>query len=650
MAIERVINIVANAKQAAKEIKDLFNTMLEAEIQNQKLNAVAEETGDVYKESSKDAVKSVEKIGDSAEKQGKIMQKLNGAVKAVGTSLKALGIGLVIALVAKFTEVLSNNQKVVDAVSTVSTTLSIVINQLFNAFSSIASKINEATGGFNALGEVVGSLVKIAFNNLKITILQLQAGFSALKLAYEKVFGDDEGVEKAKKDLTEIKNKLTDTLKDQVKQGKNIISNVGEAVDEVVTGVSILAKDGTKAISDIDLKSAYAQAQAITRNKKNFELLALQQQRLQLQYQAQAEVLRQVRDDDRKSITERIKANDQLSAILKKQFQAESATIQQRINALQQEQSLLGVTAERTNEIYQLQTDLIDVNERLTGQESEQLANKNALLREQQDLLQTISDNENQRRINELNFKAEQATSEQDRLNAERERIMLERELALEDLENKRLLYAEGTQARVDAEQEYLNKKQELDFALIENNKATFAEIDRLDKESKDKQKAREEALKQAKVDLAGQTLQLISEVAGEGSKIAKGVAIAQATISGIEGVQNAFTTANKNPITAVFPAYPYVQAGLAGAFSLLQIKKIASTDPSGAGSSSGVGGSSGASVPQAPSFNLIEGTGSNQIAESLATERRPVQAYVVASNVSSAQELDRNAINEASL
>ena len=648
MAIERVINIVANAKQATREIKELFNTMLEAEIANQKLNATAEETGDAYKDSSKEAVKAVDKIGQSAEKQGRVMQKLNGAVKAVGTSLKALGIGLVIALVAKFTEVLSNNQQVVDTFNKVSTTMSIIINQLFNAFSGIVSKINEATGGFDALGQVVGSLVKVAFNNLKLTILQLQGGFAALKLAYEKVFGDDEGIEKAKKDLTDIGLKIKDTLVDNAKQVKNVITNVGEAVNEVVTGVSILATEGTKAISEIDVKGAYAQAEAITRNKKNFELLALQQQRLQLQYQAQAEVLRQLRDDDRKSITERIKANDELSQVLKKQFQAEASTIQQRISALQQEQSLLGATIERQNEIYQLQTDLIDVNERLTGQESEQLANRNALLREQQDLLQTVSDNENERRLNALQFQADQAKTESDRLEAERNRIILEKDIALEDLENKRLLYAEGTQSRVDAEQEYLNKKQELDFALIENNKATFEEIDRLDKESKDKQKAREEALKQAKVDIAGQTLQLISEVAGEGSKIGKAVAVAQATISGIEGVQNAFTTANKNPITAIFPAYPYIQAGLAGAFSALQVKKILSTDASG--SKSSVGGGGGGSVPQAPSFNLIEGTGSNQIAESLATDRQPVQAYVVASNVSSAQELDRNAINEASL
>jgi hypothetical protein len=114
--------------------------------------------------------------------------------------------------------------------------------------------------------------------------------------------------------------------------------------------------------------------------------------------------------------------------------------------------------------------------------------------------------------------------------------------------------------------------------------------------------------------------------------------------------VQNAFTTASKSPITTLFPAYPYVQAGLAGAFSLLQIKKIASTDSSGK-SGAGAGVSTGApQTPSAPSFNLVQGTGTNQIAEGLANQRQPIQAYVVSGAVTSAQSLERNIINDASL
>jgi hypothetical protein len=276
------------------------------------------------------------------------------------------------------------------------------MNQLITAFINISEKVFETTGGFDALASVLGSSIKIQFNNLKIAVLYLQGGFTALKLAYEKVFGDDEGVEKAKKDLLEIGIKLKDTLKDTAQQGKNIINNIGEAVGEVVTGVTTLVSEGGKAIADIDLKAAYAQGQAITQAKNNFELLALQQQRMQLLYQFQSEALRQVRDDDTKAISERIKANQDLEGVLKKQFESESGTITARINALQQEQNLLGFTVERQNEIYQLNTDLIDVAERLKGVESEQLSNKNALLKEQIELQNTVFENENTRQLTQL--------------------------------------------------------------------------------------------------------------------------------------------------------------------------------------------------------------------------------------------------------
>jgi len=66
------------------------------------------------------------------------------------------------------------------------------------------------------------------------------------------------------------------------------------------------------------------------------------------------------------------------------------------------------------------------------------------------------------------------------------------------------------------------------------------------------------------------------------------------------------------------------------------------------ASGSLGRSGSSGGTG--APSFNLVAGTGSNQIATSLANQPKPLQAFVVGSAVTSQQELDRNAIKTASL
>ena len=164
-----------------------------------------------------------------------------------------------------------------------------------------------------------------------------------------------------------------------------------------------------------------------------------------------------------------------------------------------------------------------------------------------------------------------------------------------------------------------------------------------------EEERIREQAVADAKIGITQNTLALIGEIAGKGSKVGKAVALAQATISGIEGVQNAYTTAQKSPVTTVFPAYPLVQAGLAGAFSLLQIRKIASTDPTGKSAPNLGGGASGGGSVTAPSFNIVGQNPNNQLAQSIAgQQRQPIEAYVVSGNISSAQSLDRNRVNTA--
>ena len=133
-------------------------------------------------------------------------------------------------------------------------------------------------------------------------------------------------------------------------------------------------------------------------------------------------------------------------------------------------------------------------------------------------------------------------------------------------------------------------------------------------------------------------------------------MAIGQATISGIEGVQNAFSTAQKNPITIGFPAYPFIQAGLAGAFSALQIKKIASTKADGKGATpspvvSG-GGVATPAIPQLPpTFNTVGASETNQLATAIGQqEQTPVRAFVVSNDVTTAQSLERNIVEGATI
>jgi hypothetical protein len=95
-----------------------------------------------------------------------------------------------------------------------------------------------------------------------------------------------------------------------------------------------------------------------------------------------------------------------------------------------------------------------------------------------------------------------------------------------------------------------------------------------------------------------------------------KAMKIASTIMSTIEGVQNAYKTAQDSPITAFIPAYPYIQAGLAGAFGIAQVAKLKATkfNSQQASQQSG-GGIPQMSAPQTTSSLLQQG-GNEQLTQ----------------------------------
>lgn len=102
-------------------------------------------------------------------------------------------------------------------------------------------------------------------------------------------------------------------------------------------------------------------------------------QKTQLDYQKQAEKLRQIRDDESKSISERIKANEELGKVLKEQLAAELAIAQQALEVAKLRIEAEGETKETLDAQAEALTTISDIQERITGQESEQLSNLNSL-------------------------------------------------------------------------------------------------------------------------------------------------------------------------------------------------------------------------------------------------------------------------------
>lgn len=179
-----------------------------------------------------------------------------------------------------------------------------------------------------------------------------------------------------------------------------------------------------------------------------------------------------------------------------------------------------------------------------------------------------------------------------------------------------------------------------------ESDLDTIRENERLDAILKNAEYT--EIAEDSKRKMLTRTSNLLIALGGTAAKVGKAIAVASVVRGGIESVQNAYKTAQASPITALNPSYPITQAISAGLFSATQLARILATG-NGTSGSGGVSGRGAEPSFNAPSFSLVEGTGSNQIANSISTQP-PVQAFVVGSTVTTAQQLERNKITESSI
>lgn len=155
------------------------------------------------------------------------------------------------------------------------------------------------------------------------------------------------------------------------------------------------------------------------------------------------------------------------------------------------------------------------------------------------------------------------------------------------------------------------------------------------------------QALEDFKVQVASNGLNALASLAKEGSAFAKGVAVAQAIMTTYQGINKALAETTDFTPTQTLRFANAAAVGIAG---FANVAKILSTNEVGMKSSPKAGGASGGGGVSAPSFNIVGTSGTNQLAESLQQDQNPIQAYVVGSNVTTQQELDRNIVDTATI
>ena len=604
------------------------------------------------KESQKETNKSISTLDSSSKSLAK-------GFKGVGLAMKAAGFSIIMKIVDSLGNVLMSNQKVVNAMSISFETVSVVLKKVSDVFVETFKSVSDATGGFDALQKVLSGALSIAVNTVSATIQTLILGVQKTQLAWEESFlgnGDPKEIKILNEAIQETQDKLTKTGQKILNAGKDISGNFLEALGEVGSLAEGVANATSKAIDEIDLKQAITDGKRLANSKKNFERLAQEQTRLVEKYDLQAEQQRQIRDDESKSIDERIRANNVLGEILLKQNEAEKKTVQSRINALKEEERLKGTSIELSNEIFELQTEMIAVDAKVAGFQSEQQTNINSLRKESLDLTNSQSESDLNLNTQKQKFAAEQIINEQLRLEKlieinEAEKIIEQERLqAIIDLANG------GTQAKIDAQiafNEFTNTNEEENFTLKSDLFKKESELDR--------QKIRN---KESVVDALSQFASAESGIGKALLIVKQGLALQETimdlkriTFKGIEAVGQAGVDTASNVSSSSKIGFPQNLITIAGAIAqgvgvISSVKSAVSKTKASANISvptPSIPTPSIASIP--PAFNVVGQSDTNQLADAIGGQSKtPQRAYVVASDVTTGQEMDRNIVRSASI
>lgn len=486
----------------------------------------------------------VQETSKAAEKSESSFKKMKSGIGAVGLAWKAIGIGAVISALTFLADKLSANQEVLDKVA-------------------MASAV---------FGDVLVRLAK--------PIIEVIKGIGMLGKAMVKVFKGD------------------------FKGASEIAVDAFGNVKEAIVGNSTSLKDFIKNAKDA-AKETVRFAKELVRLRNEVKLAEANQRQLQLVYQKDAELQRQIRDDISLTFEERIAANTKLGEILNEQFAEEEALALKKVRLAELELSRNKGNIDLQVALIDAKTELADLDERITGQRSEQLTNLKALEEEQADFI------EKQKEEAEKDRLAKAARIEQERVAAE-ERLALEKQAAELGLEFDKSIS--------DARLKILVDEGKKELAI------TQAKID---------------ADKALRIGAAKDILGSVAQLAGEGTKTAKAAALAGILIDTAKGVSGAIAAGAglTFPLNlgAIATGVASVLAGIANAKAVL--KKV--------GGGGGGGGDTSVSVPT--DGGAAGGLGGESLLPNMEAvdqptlgATQPTQAFVVESDISNAQALQQ--------
>ena len=537
-------------------------------------------------------------------------------IAIIGTGIGALLIGLT-ALSAAFTSNEEGQNKFAKIMGIIGAAVGVFTDRLAILGNGIISAFEDPK---QALIDFKDALKK----NITNRIESLMETFGFLGSAIKKVFsGDFSG---AMDDAKAAGSSYVDTLTGV----KDTIGKVTESVKELATEIS---EEGAAAgrIADQRAKADKLDRQLIIeRAKAN---------------RTRAELLDKIAQREKFTAKERIEFLKEAAIVEEEITNKEIAAAALRLDAKQKENALGGSTKADLDEEVQLRSKLINletaklrkaklVSTQMITVSKEEAAAKKAIDAEaklQKDEADKIEDE----KAKELKTLKEQIRNA---------------EAVTED--EKRALEIEKVTAHYD---KLIEEAKRLGLATEDLARGKANALKKFDKEVAENEIGWSEMTAEQKGKIAKDGFNNLATILGEETAAGKAAAIASATISTFQSAQSSYNSLSGIPI--IGPALGFAAAGAAVVSGFKQVKAITATKVPAIGGKSAP--SAGGGTPSAPSggsssppaFNMVGSSETNQLADAIGSqEQQPVKAFVVAGDVSTAQEMDRNVISDASI
>ena len=478
---------------------------------------------------------------------------------------------------------------------------------------------NKAVGGLtNSLDKMTGGAIT-GFRNLKGGLVNAVKGFKSLKVAIAATgigvlvlaFGSLVTFFTKTQRGADLLKKAMDGLGATIAVLTDRASSVGEAFTlffkgEFSAGFDKLKESVSGVTDEIvkETKAAYELAGALQAvEDREIGLIESTAER-----RKEISRLRLVTEDETKSYKQRIEALDEAIRIEGEilQEQLDIAKERARISA---EQVALGESSrDEIRQNAQLQAQVSELEERSLQFSRSIFTRRNALIRQEQAEQKALLDARKVTSISEqtdleqgLSIKAEIAAKD----------ILLTKQTA----EQKYNLISEFAQLGAEAEIQWAEMTQKQKIQTVQQG-------------------------------LAGLAANLGKETAA-----GKAAAVASALISTYQGAQDSYASLAKIPV--VGPALGFAAAAAATVAGLANVKAITSTKTPQVAGGGGTPSISAPSRPrpQPPAFNIVGAGAGNQLAETIAGQsQQPIKAFVTSQDVTTAQSLERNIVDGASI